>query len=334
MITHGGSELEFAPDFFQNEIRCDFEISSMMKRAWAAELEVLQVVADVCERNGLQYYADWGTLLGAVRHKGFIPWDDDIDICLKREQYAELIRIMSRELPKGFVMAGMYADSERLRRAAVCSNIRVIADEELWDFNDYMIRFHGFPYQRIGIDIFSVDYMPRDNELVDVQKDIITYGLILSQYLDEFRENGELDDRLSKMEELCGVTIPRDDSTIHYLSRLIDSVAALYGEADADEVTEYPFYVARPGYRMKKEWYQEAVKLPFENIEISVPCGYHEVLTAEYGDYMIPQKLEGGHEYPFYRNMEEELVRQIHAVGFSGTVEEFCQKVSCGEWRV
>ena len=326
--------MEFSPEFFQKEVRCGFEISEMMKRAWAAELEVLQVVADVCERNGLQYYADWGTLLGAVRHQGFIPWDDDIDICLKREEYAELVRILPQQLPKGFVMAGMYADCERLRQAAVCSNIRVIADEEQWDFNDYMMRFHGFPYQRIGIDIFSVDYMPRDHELVEIQKDIITYGLILSQYLDEFRENGELDDRLSNMEELCGVTIPRDDGTIHYLSRMIDSVAALYGEADADEVTEYPFFVARPGYRMKKEWYQEVIKLPFENIEIAVPCGYDEVLTAEYGDYMIPQKVEGGHEYPFYKNMEEELVRQIRAAGFSGTVEEFCQKVSCGEWRV
>lgn len=326
--------MEFSPEFFQKEVRCGFEISEMMKRAWAAELEVLQVVADVCERNGLQYYADWGTLLGAVRHQGFIPWDDDIDICLKREEYAELVRILPRQLPKGFVMAGMYADCERLRQAAVCSNIRVIADEEQWDFNDYMMRFHGFPYQRIGIDIFSVDYMPRDYELVEIQKNIITYGLVLSQYLDEFRVNGELNDRLSKMEELCGVTIPREDGIIHYLSRLIDSVSALYGEAYADEVTEYPFFVARPGYRMKKEWYQEVVKLPFENIEIAVPCGYGEVLTAEYGDYMIPQMVEGGHEYPFYKNMEEELVRQIRAAGFCGTVEEFCQKVSCGEWKV
>lgn len=144
--------MEFVQQFFEKEIRCGFEISPMMKRAWAAELEVLQVVAEICDRNGLQYYADWGTLLGAVRHQGFIPWDDDIDICLKREDYMELIRILPRELPYGFVMAGMYAETERLRQAALCLNVRVIADEEQWDFNDYMKRFHGFPYQRIGIE--------------------------------------------------------------------------------------------------------------------------------------------------------------------------------------
>ena len=62
-------------------------------------MEVFQVVADVCRKNKLRYFADWGTLLGAVRHKGMIPWDDDIDICLMREEYNELIKILPKELP-------------------------------------------------------------------------------------------------------------------------------------------------------------------------------------------------------------------------------------------
>lgn len=79
--------MEFASNFFEKEVREGFEVPEMMKRAWAAQMEVLQVVADVCDKNGIQYFADWGTLLGAVRHKGFIPWGDDIDICLRREEY-------------------------------------------------------------------------------------------------------------------------------------------------------------------------------------------------------------------------------------------------------
>ena len=50
-------------------------------------MEVFQVVSDICNRNGIRYFADFGTLLGAVRHKGMIPWHDDIDISLMRDEY-------------------------------------------------------------------------------------------------------------------------------------------------------------------------------------------------------------------------------------------------------
>ena len=130
-------------NFFKREVRCGFEIDEMMKRAWAAQMEVLTVIDKICKKNGLRYFADAGTLLGAVRHQGFIPWDDDIDISMLRKDYNELIQIMPQELPRGFVIAGMYADSERLRQAAFVPQLRVIADETLWNFNAYMQYFHG-----------------------------------------------------------------------------------------------------------------------------------------------------------------------------------------------
>ena len=173
----------FTENFFKKETREGFEISEMMKRAWAAQMEVLHVVIRICEKNKLQYFADWGTLLGAVRHQGFIPWDDDIDICLKREDYNRLIRILPEQLPHGFVMAGMYAQTERLRLAAEVPQLRVMADETLWNFNEYMQYFHGFPYQRAGIDIFPLDYISVDEELANIQKVIIQQGNTLLENL-------------------------------------------------------------------------------------------------------------------------------------------------------
>lgn len=79
--------LYFDKDFFLGETRNDFYIEPMIKCAWAAELEVLEVVRNICEKHNLKYFAADGTLLGAVRHRGFIPWDDDIDIMMPRDDY-------------------------------------------------------------------------------------------------------------------------------------------------------------------------------------------------------------------------------------------------------
>lgn len=326
--------MKFADDFFRREIRSGFEVSEMMKRAWAAQMEVLQVIADICRENNLQYFADWGTLLGAVRHKGFIPWDDDIDICLKREDYNRLVEILPGQLPYGFVLAGMYAKTERLQQAAYVPHMRVIADETLWNFNDYMRYFHGFPYQRVGLDIFPLDYMPFDNELAKLQMVMVQRGIIILRDWDTLQKDGELEDNLKIYEELCGVEIPHGENRINWMWRLVDRIASLYQRDEGEYMTNFATWITIDGYRVKKEWYDKAIMIPFENIEIAVPEKYDAVLTAQYGDYMIPAKGTAYHDYPFYGHMESELIKQIQAVGFTGSVEEFCQKVSNGELRV
>ena len=62
----------------------------------------MEVVAEICNRHNIQYFADYGTLLGAVRHKGFIPWDDDIDISMFRSDYERFLKIAPAELPSGW----------------------------------------------------------------------------------------------------------------------------------------------------------------------------------------------------------------------------------------
>lgn len=101
--------LGFADGFFQAEIRENFQVDVTMKTVWAAELEVLSEIAKVCERHGLTWYMAFGSLLGAVRHKGFIPWDDDIDICLKRDDYIQLLQYLPKELPEGYVVRSRYS---------------------------------------------------------------------------------------------------------------------------------------------------------------------------------------------------------------------------------
>ena len=94
----------------KEETICGFKVSSEMKRFWAAEQKVLAEIIRICEKYDITYYADYGTLLGAIRHNGFIPWDDDIDICLKRNDYMKLLQILPKELPKNYNINNCYTN--------------------------------------------------------------------------------------------------------------------------------------------------------------------------------------------------------------------------------
>lgn len=324
--------MEFPVDFFKKEERNGFFISSMMKRAWAAQMEVLIIIADICKKYNIPYFADSGTLIGAVRHKGFIPWDDDIDIALLRSDYNRLLQILPDELPYGFVVAGMYAESERLQKAAFVPNLRVIADETLWDFNDYMQYFHGFPYQRVGIDIFVLDTIPDDPKIAAMQRELIRHGIAILREWDNLKESGELQGYLNEFAKACDVTLPSDGNLQNWMWRLIDQIASLYQSQAFSDVTSFSAWGSP--YRAKKEWYRNTHNVPFEHIQIAIPNGYHEALTSHYGDYMTPHPYSAAHNYPFYGNMEDALKEQIAATGFTGTVEEFCDKMANGELHI
>ena len=326
--------MNFADNFFKRETREGFEIDEMMKRAWAAQMEVLVVIDEVCKKNNLQYFSYAGTLLGAVRHSGFIPWDDDIDICMKRDEYDKLIKILPKELPYGFVVAGMYAENERLQKAAFVPHLRVIADETLWNFNDYMKRFHGFPYQRVGIDIFPLDALSEDMEQTEIQKNIIGYGIPLLRDWEILESQQELEAGLQELERLSGMQIPRGDGTQNWIWRMLDAVSSLHPIDKAKDLTRYNILAGVDRFQFEKAWFDDVVYLPFENIEIPAPIKYEEVLKTLFGDYSIPKKGMADHDYPFYGHMEEELKKQIVAVGFNGSVEEFCEKVSKGQLYV
>ena len=97
----------FPDNYFEKEIRNGFEVSSMMKRAWAGQIEVLSVIREICERHNILWFADYGTLLGAVRHKGFIPWDDDMDIGMTRDNLNNFIKYAKDELPDEYKLLCM-----------------------------------------------------------------------------------------------------------------------------------------------------------------------------------------------------------------------------------
>ena len=97
--------------FLEGEIRDSFYVESMMKKTWAAQLEVLNDVDKICRKHDIQYFADWGTLLGAIRHKGFIPWDDDMDITMKHQDLIKFCDVVKQEM-EGYEIVNLHTDPD------------------------------------------------------------------------------------------------------------------------------------------------------------------------------------------------------------------------------
>lgn len=327
--------MQFQDSFFEKETRCGFEVSRMMKRAWAAELEVLKIVTDICERNGLTYFADGGTLLGAVRHQGFIPWDDDIDICLKREDYNQLIKVLPKELPPGIEILGIHAVKDEFFKVRMdTSQLRVCAVRSQWEINEYIRFFHGYPFPVIGIDIFPLDIIPRDDMAYQTQNSLLSVGVAIAADWETMKREGTLETRLAKFAELSGIPVPRDVSEEcrrNHMWKMVDALSALYHEEEGDKLADYAFLPDYPHWIMEKEWYQDVVFLPFENVEVAAPCGYKQVLQVLYGDYMEFVQGTSCHDYPFYQSMERDMKNDLEKKGITYSLDEICDKVLSGE---
>ena len=324
----------FPQEFFKEETRDGFLITEMMKRAWSAALEVLDVIGGVCDKNGLRYYAYGGTLLGAVRHKGFIPWDDDIDICMLRADYDRFFEIADNELPEGFRVSGVFASEARLIAANKEPQGRVIADETYFTLPKYMDYFHGFPYMRIGVDIFPMDYLPDDplKQYELVKK--VNLMQTTARYIDVYRKDGSLASRLDSFRELLA-DIPYnsddDTETAHAIWLASDRLAA--STAQTDKVFDVLYLTANmdpegfEGYPFADpEGFGAGTKLPFEHMTMRVPENYPEVLTAEFGrNYMTPIRFAAGHGYPFYESQEEAFAKLLRESGVNTSVDEFCR---------
>lgn len=296
--------MKFDDSYFDGEIREDFNIRPMIKRAWAAQLEILEEIDRICKKHGITYFAEWGTLLGTVRHKGFIPWDDDLDIGMKREDYDRFMHYAPKELSGGMELINSYTESKYHQIMA-----RVLNGRKLNLREEYLNKYHGCPYV-VGVDIFPQDYVPRNKEDEESQLELLKAANVLMQVW----ESGEGDERakkdcLEELEALTGVTLDQNKPIEQQLCTLSDRICAMYTKEEADDISQLCLLAVDENYRLPKECYGDVIEMPFENIMMPVPVGYERVLRLRYGDnYMIPVKKWNTHDYPFFKPQEEMLM--------------------------
>lgn len=156
-------------DFLNEEIRCGYTVTEQMKKVWAVELDLLHELLRVCDKHGLHCYADAGTLLGAVRHKGFIPWDDDIDVVMFREDYEKLKKIADLEFVKPYFFQTAYTDNQYTYGHAQLRNIKTtgILEEEKDKRRPFV--------QGIFIDIFVLDGVIKNAFFIWCQRKLVHF---------------------------------------------------------------------------------------------------------------------------------------------------------------
>ena len=304
--------IEFPKDYFEDDIRDGFYVNGLMKKSWAAQLEVLMDIDKVCRRHNIKWFADCGTLLGAVRHGGFIPWDDDLDICMFRDDYIRFLTVALRELKNiwpGYRILN-YHNGDYWEMLSRVVNVDTINFDE-----PRMNRFHGYPFAA-GVDIFPLDYVCRDAEEEEARKTVAT--MIFSIADNKTEEDLEkLDDntsqRLDMIEEAIGKKFNRKKNLRMQLFEMGEAMYSLYSREEADEVALMPFWLRDNTHKYPLKLFEKTVMLSYENIEIPCPVAYDAVLKIEYGDYMTIRK-EGGmpHGYPYHAEQIEQLEEELH----------------------
>lgn len=294
---------ELDDKFFDKEERNGFVITGLMKRAWACQLKVLIELDRICENHNIKWFAHFGTLLGAVRHNGFIPWDDDIDICMLRPDYEKFYSIVKDELRGDYYLFHPFADDVKYR-----NNIPRFVNSTSINFNDSFLKeFYGCPYI-CGVDIFPLDGVPNDAEEWELQKKIVHIISLLEEGYPNMNVE-EITQYIGIIENMCGVQIKCDRDVRRQLAILLDAIYRNVPVEEAVMITsvsqETASFSKSP---LQKSWYDKMQYLPFENIKIPVPFDYKKVLKAVYGpDYMIPKKIAAGHDYPFYKKQKCEI---------------------------
>lgn len=258
----------------------DYEDLSL-RDAQMLMVDILKDVHNICKKHGLKYFLDAGTLLGAVRHKGFIPWDDDMDIGMMREDYEKFIEIAKKELPDHLFLQTFETDEQYDIYHVPCKiryNGTILIEKGIAENRD----MHNGVY----IDVFPYDSLPKKNYVYKLQR-MLSYNILKS-----FIRIREIPDDLSFKNKITHAFYKFIIMLFPYKrrKRFFDFLVS-WNDVNS-KYMGYGLDTVWSEYIYKKDDYFELTELEFEGNYFYGPRNYDAVLTQLYGDYMKLPKEE------------------------------------------
>lgn len=249
-------------------------------------LEIFKAFIAICEKHNLSYFCHAGTAIGVVRHRGFIPWDDDIDVLMPRKDYEKLVAIFNENPNNELELIEPGVDQKYyLSFAKIC------------DKNSALLEFKHIPYVLgVFIDIFILDgasneFHIRDQDCLNYRREANKLMILPKPFLENFKWffkrliNFQL--RTAKNELVYSFNKKKKFKRTH---EKLNEITKRHAYDESNFIGCYETYYGGRAF-WPKEYFETYVDGEFEGITVRLPAGYKEVLTTLYGDYMeLPPK--------------------------------------------
>lgn len=283
------------PDgFLDEEVRCGYTVTKQMKEVWAVELDLLDKLLSVCKKYNIKIFASDGTLLGAARHKGMIPWDDDIDMSMFRKDYTKLCKVAESEFKYPYFFQTEYTDPGTLRGHAQlrnsCTTGILALEKGKRTFN-----------QGIFIDIFPLDAVIDDKYLFEQQcKKIAHYKYIafkLSKLSSCYKKGETVGAKgvCKNILHLCTCDIIKKLRLEQWAYKKFEAECQKYNNINTEKISALSFGRTDKRFFEFRVDFKEIIMASFEFMEIPIVKNYDRVLRQLYGDYMVFVKGKNCH---------------------------------------